>query len=206
MTTAVWSRPEDERAGTELLVMIHGYGSSEERVLPLFEALPANVTGVALRGHFDVGANYGWFLLDAFLASDFADVVSSANRVFAWLDPVLASGKFTGTSLLGFSQGMAMATTLIRLRPTAFRAAVGLSGFVLENELLTLTDDLDGTLPFFWGRDAADVVIHQDAVDYAADWLEAHTRLTARTYPGMGHNIGPEEIRDVGIFLKTYLG
>ncbi|NKX52016.1 phospholipase, partial [Arthrobacter deserti] len=63
MPAAVWSRPEAARAGTELLVMLHGYGSSEEKLLPLFAVLPPNVTGVALRGHFDVGGTYGWFLL-----------------------------------------------------------------------------------------------------------------------------------------------
>ncbi|WP_336715905.1 alpha/beta hydrolase [Arthrobacter sp. USHLN218] len=206
METAAWSRPAEERAGTDLLVMIHGYGSSEERLLPLFEVLPPNVTGVAPRGHFDVGGKHGWFLLDPFLTSDFAEVVGSANRVFEWLDPILEAGSFRSVSLLGFSQGMAMATTLLRLRPAAFRAAVGLSGFVLDHDLLALTDELDGSLPFFWGRDADDVVIHGDAIQYSADWLEAHTRVTARTYPGMGHNIGAEEMRDVGIFLRVYLG
>jgi len=203
--TAAWSRPAEERAGAGLLVMIHGYASSEEKLLPLCEVLPANVTGVAPRGHFDVGGTHGWFLLDPFLTSDFAEVVSSANRVFGWLDPILAAGSFRSVSLLGFSQGMAMATTLLRLRPAAFRAAVGLSGFVLDHELLALTDELDGSLPFFWGRDVRDAFIHSDAIDYSEQWLRDHTALTARTYPGMGHNIGAEEMRDVGIFLRLYL-
>lgn len=205
MTAAVWSRPEPARAGTVLLVMLHGYGSSEEKLLPLFSALPRDVTGVALRGHFDVGGSFGWFLLDPLLHPDIAEVLDSAGRVFAWLDPVLAAGSFTGVGLLGFSQGMALATTLLRLRPRAFRAGVGLSGFVLEHELLAQTDEPDAAVPFFWGRDVRDGFIHPRAVRHTADWLQAHTLLTARTYPGMGHRIGPEEIRDVGIFLQRYL-
>ncbi|WP_312856821.1 alpha/beta hydrolase [Arthrobacter mobilis] len=201
----VWSRPEAERAGTELLVMLHGYGSSEEKLLPLFGVLPPNVTGVALRGHFDVGGSFGWFLLDPLLAPDVSEVLDSAARVFAWLDPVLAAGDFRGVSLLGFSQGMALATTLLRLRPHGFRAAVGLSGFVLKHELLALSDEPDAAVPFFWGRDVRDGFIHPGAVQYTAAWLQAHTLLTARTYPGMGHRIGRDELRDVGIFLARYL-
>ncbi|MFD1214613.1 alpha/beta hydrolase [Arthrobacter sp. GCM10027362] len=205
MMAAAWSRPEHERAGTELLVMLHGYGSSEQKLLPLFSALPPHVTGVALRGHFDVGGTFGWFLLDPLLGSDFTEVLDSVNKVFAWLDPVLAGGGFSGVSLLGFSQGMALATTLLRLRPRAFRAAVGLSGFVLEHELLALTDEPEAAVPFFWGRDVRDGLIPADAVRYTAAWLQANTLLTARTYPGMGHRIGRDEIRDVGIFLARYL-
>jgi phospholipase/carboxylesterase len=205
MPAAVWSRPAPARTGTALLVMLHGYGSSEEKLLPLFSALPPDVTGVALRGHFDVGGSFGWFLLDPLLHPDMAEVLESAGKVFAWLDPVLAAGSFRAVGLLGFSQGMALATTLLRLRPHAFRAAVGLSGFVLEHELLALTDEPDAALPFFWGRDVRDGFIHAGAVRHTAQWLQAHTLLTARTYPGMGHRIGRDEIRDVGIFLKRYL-
>jgi phospholipase/carboxylesterase len=205
MAAEAWSRPEAARAGTWLLVMLHGYGSSEEKLLPLFSVLPPDVTAVALRGHFDVGGSFGWFLLDPLLRPDFTAVLDSANRVFGWLDPVLAAGNFAGVGLLGFSQGMALATTLLRLRPRAFQAAVGLSGFVVENELLAQADEPDTAVPFFWGRDVRDAFIHAGAVRYTAGWLAAHTRLTARTYPAMGHRIGADEVRDVGIFLRHYL-
>ena len=62
-----------------------------------------------------------------------------------------------------------MATTLHRLRPGTYRSIVGLSGFVLSNELLNLTDsraDLGRGIPFFWGRDPQDLVINTDAVDF----------------------------------------
>jgi len=67
-----------------------------------------------------------------------------------------------------------------------------------------MSEPLPVRVPFFWGRDRADWVIHSGAVAGAAQWLEANTALTARTYPGMGHRIGGEEGRDVGIFLRTF--
>ena len=59
--------------------------------------------------------------------------------------------------------------------------------------------------PFFWGRDRADLVINDDATDYTAAWLDDHTRLTARTYPGMGHAMSAAEMVDVSAFLRHYV-
>ncbi|OFI38360.1 phospholipase [Arthrobacter sp. SW1] len=203
METVVWSKPENERAGTPLLVMMHGYGTDEQRMAKLFPELPEEFTCAALRGPMVIGDDYGWFLLDYFLANDFADVITAANKVFAWIDSV--KGNHSSVSLLGYSQGMAMASTLLRLRPDGFKATVGLSGFVLDNDLLALSESFDTPPPFFWGRDKADPVINEDAIEHTAAWLEQNTALTARTYPGMGHRIEAMEMADVGTFLRHYV-
>jgi len=203
METVVWSRPEHERAGTPLLVMLHGYGTDETRMAELFPSLPPDFTCAALRGPKVIGDDYGWFLLDYFLTHDFADVITATNSVFAWIDSVKA--KHSSVSLLGYSQGMAMASTLLRLRPEAFRAVVGLSGFVLDNELLAMSETFTARPPFFWGRDKEDPVINDDATAHTEEWLHRHTQLTARSYPGMGHSVSPAELVDVGAFLRHYV-
>ena len=203
METVVWSRPEEQRKGTPLLVMMHGYGTDESRMVRLFDYLPSGFTCAALRAPMPVGDHYGWFLLDYFLANDFADVVRVSNQVHSWVASV--RGWHSSVTLLGYSQGMAMASTLLRLHPADYRAVVGLSGFVLNNELLALTDSFEARPPFFWGRDKADLVINPDAVRYTAEWLEAHTLLTARTYPGMGHAMSKREMADVSAFLRHYV-
>lgn len=203
METVVWSKPEHERAGTPLLVMMHGYGTDEQRMVTLFPDLPKEFTCAALRGPMVIGDHYGWFLLDYFLANDFADVITTTSKVLAWIDSV--KGNHSSVSLLGYSQGMAMASTLLRLRPSAFAATVGLSGFVLENELLALSDSFDFPPPFFWGRDVADPVINGEAIAYTREWLEKNVALTARTYPGMGHRIEAAEMADVSTFLRHYV-
>jgi len=203
MNTVVWSKPEPERAGTPLLVMLHGYGTDETRMADLFASLPPEFTCAALRGPKVIGDDYGWFLLDYFLTHDFADVITATNSVFSWIDTV--RGQHSSVSLLGYSQGMAMASTLLRLRPEAFRAVVGLSGFVLDNELLAMSESFETRPPFFWGRDKADPVINEDATAHTEEWLERNTQLTARSYPGMGHAISPAELVDVGAFLRHYV-
>ena len=199
----LWSRPENERAGTPLVVLLHGYGSSPERILTAVQGLPPDFTLAAPRGQLDVGGEHGWFLLDYFLTSDFAEVMATTTAIQAWVNTVRTA--HPSVALLGFSQGMALASTLVRLTPHAYSAVVGLSGYVLESELLSLTEDLPERPAFFWGRDVGDPVIHPDAVASTSAWLEEHTRLTARTYPGMGHRIGRREVGDVAVFLRHYL-
>lgn len=228
----VWSRPAGQRRGTDLVVVIHGYGANEVRAAQAyFGMLPEGTTGLAVRGGFEIDAGaypvadgldglgsgpggpdpgaWGWFLLDYFLTNDFAEVVASAHRVFDLLDAEEVAGAgFRSVALLGHSQGMAMASTVYRLRPEAFDCVVGLSGFVLSNPLLSTLDsppEGPGPRPFFWGRDVEDLVINPDATAYTADWLQEHTHLTARTYEGMGHGTSAEEARDVRIFLKHAL-
>lgn len=206
MDEAIYSNDAHQRVNTDLVIVLHGYGSNPQRMLQWFEALPQGVTGAALRGSLDVGGDRGWFLLDYFLTNDFADVVAAAQRVFDWQDKYAVGYK--SISLLGHSQGMAMATTLHRLRPTAYKSVVGLSGFVLSNELLNLTDTqpVPGQkTPCFWGRDPQDLVINPDAVEYTKEWLDTYMALTARKYPNMGHGFGPDEERDVRTFLTHYL-
>ncbi|MDI3240987.1 dienelactone hydrolase family protein [Arthrobacter sp. AL08] len=203
MERVLWSKPEHERDGTPLLVMMHGYGRDESRMVKLFGSLPSGFSCAALRGPKEIGDGYGWFLLDYFLTHDFADVIAAANAVFSWIESV--KSQHTSISLLGYSQGMAMATTLLRLRPAEFRAAVGLSGFVLDNELLAMSESFESRPPFFWGRDRDDLVINAAAGEHTEEWLHEHTQLTARTYPGTGHAISAAELVDVSAFLRHYV-
>ena len=206
MENVTWSVPADRRRGRELVVLLHGYGSGEEAMEPLFAALPESAVGAAVRGGLEVGGGSGWFLLDPLLTSDSSEVLEAALKLLSQLDRLRSEYAFSGVSLAGFSQGMAMAGTLLRLRPQEFRAVVGLSGFIAPNPLLAASEPLPVRVPFFWGRDRQDWVINADAVNHTQDWLEENTALTARTYPGMGHSIGAREIADIGIFLRRFAG
>ncbi|MHA7269454.1 alpha/beta hydrolase [Arthrobacter sp. HLT1-20] len=205
MDTVLFSRPEQERAGTPLLLMLHGYGSNETRMAELFSQLPSGFTCAAPRAPLEISGDYGWFLLDYFLANDFAEVVGAAAAVLSWLDTVVAKHQFSSVSVLGFSQGMAMATTVLRLRPELCTAAVGLSGFVLQNELLAAMEPLSTRIPFYWAHDPADLVINPDATAFTADWLAVNTELSDAVYPGLGHTISAVEMSDVSAFLTGHV-
>lgn len=206
---AIWNRPEDERAGTPLLVLLHGYGANEADLMGLTPLLPEEFTIVSLRAPQVLAPGaYQWFPLVAADDFDLAHVEAASEYTLGWLDEFRAD--HPSVTLLGFSMGMAMATTLLRRRPHEFAAVVGLSGFAIDPASqgreaswdYVRDDELDGTLPFFWGRDQADPVITPDKVAYTLSWVRGHVDLTKVAYEGIRHSISVPEMGHVAEFLR----
>jgi phospholipase/carboxylesterase len=197
----LWSKPEQERAGKPLLVLLHGYGANEQDLLSLADMLPQDFAVASLRAPITMGPGFSWFPLTASIDYSLDAVKDAAAYVLDWLDGVKAN--HPSVTLLGFSMGMAMATTLLRQRPADFAAVVGLSGFVVDaaGDPAFRDAELDGTVPMFWGRDQQDPVITPDKIDFTIGWVRQHVKLTKVLYTGMWHGINQQEIGHVGEFL-----
>ncbi|WP_129360655.1 alpha/beta hydrolase [Rothia uropygioeca] len=206
-----FSRPEAERPGTHLVLMLHGYGSHEKDLLGLLPALPEEgFTYAAMRapGAMPGGMpGYSWFELQGTFGEDITadaeEVERAAADVIAWIDE--ASSDYADVTLFGFSQGMAIASSVIRHRPDLACAVVGLSGFVLDSADEFFDDAAlaasSPRIPFFYGRDQEDPVIPADMVAFNLDWLRDHTDVTKVLYAGMGHGVSNQEIKHVSEFL-----
>ncbi|WP_026820203.1 alpha/beta hydrolase [Arthrobacter castelli] len=205
--TVLWSRPESERAGTPLLVMLHGYGSHEHDLFGIVDSLPSAFTVASLRAPEPAGPGFAWFGLRTDMSFSLDAVKDTTREVAEWIDSVRE--QHSSVTLFGFSQGMCVATSLIRHRPADYAAVVALSGFVARAEG---EDNADGffaddqlaarKLPLFWGRDQEDPVIPAEAVEYSNAWLRENTNLTKVLYSNMGHGILPQELAHVTEFLR----
>lgn len=204
----LWSKPEPEREGTPLLVLFHGYMANEEDLMGLTDHLPADFTVASVRAPQPVGPGFSWFPLSREADYSVERVVESTTAVAQWLDTV--RGAHTSVSLLGFSQGMAVATSLLRHRPTDFTSVVGLSGFAVPSEGHAFFRDdevAEAPVQFFWGRDQEDQVITPEMVEFTHAWLTKHTKLTKILYSNMFHSINLQELAHVREFLSmTVLG
>lgn len=204
----LWSKPESERDGTPLLVLFHGYMADEADLMGLTDHLPPEFTVASVRAPQPAGPGYSWFPLSREVTYSVESVVRSVGAVSAWLDTVRDA--HSSVSLLGFSQGMGVATSLLRHRPADFACVVGLSGFAVAPEGHTFFRDDDvraAAVPFFWGRDQEDPVITPELVEYTHGWLVKHTTLTKILYPNMFHSINQQELAHVREFLTmTVLG
>jgi phospholipase/carboxylesterase len=199
---ALWSRPEEERDGTPLLVLLHGHLASEQDLMGVVEHLPEDFTVASLRAPLGQGAGFTWFPLTQDLDYSVEKAVDAVGQVGQWLDTVKA--RHSSVSLLGFSMGMAVASSLMRNRPEEFAAVVGLSGFVLPSDGHPFFRDQDAAArrtPFFWGRDQEDPVISPDKIEFTHAWLNAHTDLTKVLYANMWHSISVQELGHVREFL-----
>lgn len=206
----VWTRDDGEREGTPLAVLLHGYGANEQDLLGLVPGLPQEFTYASVRAPVSMGYGaYTWFDLDvqrlAYSSSAARDAVED---LWGWIESV--KDQHSSVTLIGFSMGMAMATSLLRTRPAAFAAVVGLSGFAVDPErgegLPGYFDDdalAAQQVPFFWGRDQEDPIIPADHIDYTHQWATSTVKLTKVLYPGAGHGIVPQEISHINEFLTA---
>lgn len=192
------SVPGTNAAELPLVVVLHGYGAHERDLLPLWEHLGFPGETVFLRAPQPLGpTGWMWFPISTIEAPDVAAVQEAADLLLEWLDEH-AAGRDVIT--IGFSQGGTVAIQALRTDPERFRGIVVLSGFVAEvqgDDALLAGHDV----PAFFGHGDRDQVIPPIATQLTSRWLGEHTRLTERSYPGLGHGVDPAEVLDVRKFL-----
>jgi phospholipase/carboxylesterase len=202
----LWSVPADERGDRPLLVLLHGYGSSEEDLFALVPHLPPEFVAAAVRAplapRFPM-PGHSWFTIDGVESRDAGEVAASADAVWAWVDQV--RGEAASVGLLGFSQGAVIALQMLRTRPQDAAFAVNLAGYAFPEPLPTDAELAEVRPPVFWGRGARDEVIPPRFVDHTAEWLPGHVDLSGRVYPDLGHSVSAEELHDVRVFLEKQL-
>ncbi|WP_123671405.1 alpha/beta hydrolase [Curtobacterium sp. PhB172] len=197
-----WTRPAEERAGTPLLVTMHGVGSNERDLLGLAPALPAAWTMASLRAPMPWGQGFSWYPLGTPGSPALEPVDAAVAEVLAWVDSVAADHPRIG--LLGFSQGGSMALQLLRARPAAFAFAVSLSGFVVPGATDSRDEAVAAVRPrVFLGHGDLDPVIPAEATARTQAWAAANTTVTDRAYEGLPHAVSAAELSDVAAFIGT---
>lgn len=195
-----WTRSPSERAGTPLLVTMHGVGSNERDLLGLAPALPSSWTMASLRAPMPFGQGYSWYPLGTPGSPALGPVDESVAGVLEWIDSVAAEHPRIG--LLGFSQGGSMALQLLRARPAAFAFAVSLSGFVVPGVTDSRDEAVAAVRPrVFLGHGDLDPVIPGEATARTQAWAATNTAVTDRTYEGLPHAVSAAELADVAAFI-----
>lgn len=215
-----FSNAEPARAGTHLVVLLHGYGSHERDLTGLIPYLPSEeVTYASLRAPQPVGyalpadaesayigqaaMGYQWWPLNAQLETvGFRAIELTTDYVLGWLEPLAADHK--SVTLLGFSQGMAVATSVARRRPELITAVVGLSGYAVDGGSDYFRDAQlteDQKLQLFWGRGDSDSVITAEKIEFTQQWAGKYTQVEQELYPDLAHGIAAQELTHISAYL-----
>ncbi|MEO8262041.1 MAG: dienelactone hydrolase family protein [Pseudolysinimonas sp.] len=197
----LWSAPAAERDGRPLLVVMHGRGSNEEDLFGLAPDLPAEYVIASLRAPIAEGPGWSWWETEISGNPDAERVDSAAAAVTTWLDSLSFTPSRIGA--LGFSQGGAMATHLLRRDVERIAFAVNLAGFVISGEQVGDAALAVSRPPVFWGRGTHDPLFTPDIVERTESWLPGHTTPEVHEYPGLGHSISRDELDDVVGFVSA---
>lgn len=204
-----WSH-ETPRPDTDLVVFLHGFGADENDLFPLGNYFDDRFTIASVQAPKQLPPHFGgycWFPISTELEANAGEVRTALLQLDEWVQSVAKN--YRSVSLLGFSQGMAMATSLMRMRPGFYPAVIGLSGFVVEaQELNDLFEDeafAASNQPFFWGYDPADPIVSADRIEQTGAWLRPRVNLEEKIYDGIGHGIHPQEIGHFIAFLNQHV-
>lgn len=186
-------------------LLLHGFGSHEHDLAGLGPLLPDGLPWASLRAPLEMDhGGAAWFPITTPGTPDLDVVLSATDTIWQWVDEHLPTS--ARVIPIGFSQGGLMGSQLLRTRPERIPGVAILGGFVAgapqpHDEFLS-----QARPPVFWGRGADDQVITPHAIERTAQWLPEHSTLTERVYPGLGHGVSQQEMRDLRDFVTELLG
>lgn len=198
----VWTHATTRQSAPSrpLLVLMHGLGSHEHDLVGLLPHLPSHVDAASLRAPLRDMGGFAWFPRgDSAGTPDGQAIAQAAQAVLSWLDASVDAT--TPVIPVGFSQGGAMVTQLLRERPTRFAAGVVLSGFRHSAPHPHDAELAEQHIPVFCGRGDSDPIITTDRFFDLEHWLEQHTDVDLHVYAGMPHAVNAEELRDLSDFI-----
>lgn len=201
-TAVLWS--SDEREGKTLLVLLHGYGSSEDDLFGLAPYLPSEFVLAAVRAPLAPpwpSPGFSWYPIEGLEGRDPEHVTDAAAALIEWVD----RQGFERVGLLGFSQGGAVSLQALRLAPERFAFAVNLSGYAAPGPSPRDAELAEASIPVFWGRGNRDDVIPEPLIAHTTEWLPRHSDLAGRVYSGLTHSVSQDELDDVRAFLQKRL-
>ncbi|UFU04420.1 dienelactone hydrolase family protein [Ruania suaedae] len=192
-----------------LLVLLHGYGADEHDLAGLAPQVAPDAVVASVRAPLPAHPGYAWFPIEDIARAGSPDpgiAAAATAGVMRWLEGVQALARTPGpVGLLGFSQGGAMVTQLLRHHPELFACGVVLSGFLVPG--LVAGDEALAQIrpPVFSGYGSADPLLPPEVFETTTAFLTAHTDLTVTRYPGLGHGVSPVEVAAVAEFLERHL-
>lgn len=201
---AITSWAAGDQPSRPVLVLLHGFGSTEDHLAGVGRALQGvGLDWACLRAPLVQDDGFAWFPITTPGRPGAASVEAAAAAVDAWV------GEHVPVDLsvvpVGFSQGGTVASHLMRTRFDRWRCAALLGSFVLPGKF-----DCDAQIraakpPVFSGRGADDQVIAADAVARTDTWLAANTTATTTTYKRLGHAVSSDEVLDLAHWVSATL-
>jgi phospholipase/carboxylesterase len=187
------------------MIMVHGRGATAQDIMTI--ALELKTRGVAYVA--PQAPNNVWYPnpFTAPLESNEPHLSNALQAISGLVARVEALVPAERVMLLGFSQGACLALEFAARHARRYGAVFGLSGGLIgpDGTPRDYTGGFDGT-PAFLGCSDVDPFIRKDRVTHAGEVLERMgAKVTVRLYPGMGHEVSPDEIASIRQIVDTLM-
>ena len=192
-----------------LLILLHGYGADKYNLLSLTDAFPDYFVVSLKAPIMQSMLGSSWcdiYYKDGQKSYDLEQLEESRQKVFEFIEYIISEYNVDSSdvNLLGFSQGAVMAHSLALTKPELFKSVITLSGFIYEDYINPILGDIEKIkeLNIFIGHGGKDTIVPVEKDVKSTELLDTHdVKYTFKEY-GIGHEISPEEIKDVQEWLK----
>ena len=211
---------ETGRAPTASVIWLHGLGADGHDFEPIVPELVrpgeralrfvfphAPVRPVSLNGGYPMRAWYDITALDRGAAQDEAGIRASQQTITTLIRRENERGIATEHIVLaGFSQGGAMALYAGTRYPQKLAGIMGLSCYLLQGARLEAErTPANQSTPVFMAHGSQDTVVAPQLGEEAGRQLQAARYAVEWHVYSMPHSVSPQEVADVGAWLRRVL-
>lgn len=193
-----------------VVILLHGRGGNETTMYQIRDSIPPEYIVIVAQAPYHVSAShYQWFdgeIIDGQLVPDQKQLDSTRALVTRFIGEIVAKYKADADRvyLVGFSQGARMCYEVGLTAPEKVKGIGVLSGMMFESlkNLIKPSPELK-KLRVFIGHGADDDWIKPANAQAAFDYLRSKgLKPELHLYPGLQHQTGKEEIRDLLLWLN----
>ncbi|KAG9290371.1 hypothetical protein G9A89_007102 [Geosiphon pyriformis] len=163
--------------------------------------------GMSMPGWYDIKALSDTTAMLS-LREDEEGLLTSAASVNRLIRDEIDAGISSNRIVIGgFSQGAALALAIGLTSEYPFAGIFGLSGYIpCRNKILKMGTEANKTIPIFLAHGDCDQVVPYKLGQYSSKLLKDNGySVSFKTYQGMSHSSGIEEIKDLEDFLRQVL-
>lgn len=193
-----------------LMLMVHGYGSHENDLFGMADALPPAMHIVSVRAprHLGMGG-FAWYDINFEATGDKVNNVEQAREALEQLHTFVNAFRESYQLadnplwLMGFSQGTILSYAYVLNYPREVQKVIALSGYVLKDLVPEQyrPEDLRH-LDFFVSHGTEDPILPVAAARQTVQFLEKlQVAHQYREYP-VGHGVDPQNMRDLQRWLS----
>ena len=193
--------PSQSGKNSDILIMLHGYGSNEKDLMQLAPLLDENLRFISPRASLQLAPEmYGWFPVEFThegITIDRNAARKAKEALLEFLHHIIEeyAARENKIWLMGFSQGAVMSYLTALAQPTLLHGVVALSGQLPESSSLLNADPAAfRAIPFLVVHGLYDDVLPVTNGRRSESWLEKHVdTLTYREY-AMGHEVNNDTL------------
>jgi phospholipase/carboxylesterase len=187
-----------------IFLLLHGWTGDETSMWVFVTRLPKEAIIVTPRGLFPtLSSGFSWHLDSEKRWPQASDFNTAMEKIVDLLSPrYFPTGDFSKLNLLGFSQGAALALTLLLTYPGRLQSVAGLSGFLPEGAMrLTQNHSIRGK-NVFMAHGTQDKLVSVERARQAVGLLESAGARVTYCEDDVGHKLSASCFRGLEVFFS----